>query len=547
MEALFRQFRIQYRIWFMQVIAFICLAVLMFIMMTQEKDSFREQKKNELNNIIHTVVEMLDGLDQEVQSGRMAMEQAQQQALNVIRNMRYGQDNQDYFWVMDTSGVYLMHPIVESIVGKNGSVFNDKKGNRIFDDLPGDLRNYGKTYAEFYWPRPGSDIPVEKMGMIIAYKNWNWAIGSGFYIDDIEAVFWKKVVTNLTFAAIIILVMLSIAWILARSITRPLEETVSALKDISEGNGDLTKRLPVAGEDEITRLTRYFNGFVEKVHGVIGQVNTASSSVSGSAERLSAITEEGHRSTELQAKETDQVATAVQQMSATVHEVAQNAGRAAEGATQADQEAKQGKAQVEKTITAINKLSDQVSGSAQVIQRLHSDSENIGSVLEVIRGVAEQTNLLALNAAIEAARAGEQGRGFAVVADEVRTLAQRTQESTDEIQAMIEKLQSAAQEAVRSMDASMKSTQETIEIAQQAGVSLDSILQAVESIRGMNDMIASAAEEQSLVAEEINRNVVNIVDLSQTSAQSIQQVNQSSDELAGQADSLHNLVGQFRI
>ncbi len=547
MEALFRQFRIQYRIWFMQILAFAAMAILILIMMMQEKESFKEQKKSELHNIISTVVATLDGLDQEVKRGAITLEQAQEHALNVIKHMRYGQDNKDYFWIMDTSGVYLMHPIVSSIVGKNGAVFNDKLGNRIFDDLPGDLRNYGKTYAEFYWPKPGGDVPVAKMGMIIAYKNWNWAIGSGFYIDEIDDIFWKNVVTNLSIASVIILVMLAIAWALAQSITRPLEETVAALKDINEGDGDLTKRLSVAGNDEITRLTRYFNGFVEKVHGVMSQVNGASSSVSGSAERLSVITTEGHNNTEQQAKETDQVATAVQQMSSTVHEVAQNAGQAAEGANQADQEARRGKEQVANTIAAINQLSEQVSGSAQVIQRLHADSENIGSVLDVIRGIAEQTNLLALNAAIEAARAGEQGRGFAVVADEVRTLAQRTQESTDEIQAMIEKLQNAAQDAVRSMDISMKSTAETITIAEQAGVSLDSILQAVESIKGMNDMIASAAEEQSLVAEEISQNVGNIVDLSQTTAQSIQQVNQSSDELAGQADNLHNMVGQFRI
>ena len=547
MESLFRQFRIQYRIWFMQILPFLAMAVLLLFMMLQERDSFREQKKGELYNILHTVLEVLEGLDNEVQNGSLTLEQAQSQALNIIKNMRYGADDKDYFWVMDMKGIYLMHPVVSSLTGKDGSVLKDKQGNLIFDDLPGDLKRDGLTYAEFFWPKAGGDVPVEKMGMILAYKNWNWSVGSGFYIDDIETIFWKKVATNLSITGVIVLIMFLIAWMLVKSITRPLGETLSALKDINEGDGDLTKRLAVAGNDEITLLTRYFNGFVEKVHGVIGQVNVASSSVSGSAEGLSGITTEVHRNTEQQAKEIDQVATAVHEMSTTVHEVAQSAGQAAEGANRADHEARCGKEQVEKTITAINQLSEQVSGSAQVIQRLHADSENIGSVLEVIRGVAEQTNLLALNAAIEAARAGEQGRGFAVVADEVRTLAQRTQESTDEIEGMIEKLQSAAQDAVLSMDASMKSTEETIAIAEQAGVSLDSILQAVEFIKDMNDMIASAAEEQSLVAEEINKNVVNIVDLSQTSTDSVQQINQSSDELASQADKLHGMVGQFRI
>lgn len=423
----------------------------------------------------------------------------------------------------------------------------DVNGKLFFANMTQQVKTNGEGLERYYWSRPGSEEPVPKLSYLKAYPQWDWAIGTGVYVDDIENQFWKQAISVIIISAILMAGLFVISIMLARSITRPLVATVNTLKDISEGDGDLTVRLRVRGNDEITGLTRYFNGFVEKVHCVMEQVNTSSSAVSASAEELSRIMDEGSQTVERQARETDQVATAINEMSATVHEVAQNAGEAAGAANQADQKAIQGKTQVEGAIEAINTLAGQVQGSASVIQKLRSDSENIGSVLDVIRGVAEQTNLLALNAAIEAARAGEQGRGFAVVADEVRTLAQRTQESTDEIQAMIEQLQSAAQEAVKSMDISLESTQKTVTTTTEAGASLDSIMTAVESIRDMNDMIASAAEEQSLVAEEINRNIVNIVDLSQVSAESTQHVNQASDELASQADNLHNLVRQFRI
>ncbi|MDX1399176.1 MAG: methyl-accepting chemotaxis protein, partial [Oceanospirillum sp.] len=357
----------------------------------------------------------------------------------------------------------------------------------------------------------------------------------------------KQAYSMISVSALVIAAIALIALFIARSITRPLKSTVAAMQDISQGEGDLTARLKVEGNDEITQLTHYFNGFVERIHQVIIQASRSSEAVSAAAEELSSITNESSATIAQQAKETDQVATAIHEMSTTVHEVAQNAGQAAGAANKADQEAIQGKQQVETAIRAIHDLTGQVKSSADVIHTLRSDSENIGSVLDVIRNVAEQTNLLALNAAIEAARVGEHGRGFAVVADEVRTLAQRTQESTDEIQGMIEQLQSAALKAVSVMDESLKFTEATEATAAEAGESLDRILTAVESIRDQNDMIASAAEEQSLVAEEINRNVVNIVDLSQTTSESTAQVNHASDELAQQADNLHNLVRQFRI
>ena len=544
MESLLRRFHIRHRIWFMLTLTFISMALLLFITLKQERASYDELKITELRHLTQSVASVLDAYDHRVKAGDITLEQAQREAMDLVNQMRFGES--DYFWLMDYEGITLMHPD-PSEIGKGVSNTVDINGKYFLRTVPRDLIEKGESISEYHWQRANSSKPSPKISHILAYKPWKWAIVTGVYVDDIEEAFWQQAYSIILFSLLIVFLIGLIAFAIARSITQPLKLTVTAMADISQGDGDLTARLKVQGNDEIAQLTQYFNGFVERIHNVIIQASRASEAVSAAAEELSSITNESSATISQQTKETDQVATAIHEMSTTVHEVAQNAGRAASAASNADQEAIQGKQQVDITIKAIHDLTGQVKSSAEVIQTLRSDSENIGSVLDVIRNVAEQTNLLALNAAIEAARAGEHGRGFAVVADEVRTLAQRTQESTDEIQVIIEQLQNAALKAVSVMDESLKFTEATEATAAEAGESLDRIFAAVESIRDQNDMIASAAEEQSLVAEEINRNVVNIVNLSQTTSESTEQINHASEELAQQADGLHGLVRQFRI
>ena len=341
------------------------------------------------------------------------------------------------------------------------------------------------------------------------------------------------------------LVLLGLAHYMGRFVGKRAEQIVGALKAMSEG--DLGHRVKIAGKDEFAWMAWEYSCARKEFAKMVSEILGNSSQLAAAAEELSAITEQAKQGVVKQNLETEQVATAMNEMSATVQEVARNAANAAQAAQDADQEAKQGHHVVTGTMQTIDTLAAEVQKASGVIGKLKEDSLNIGAVLDVIRDIAEQTNLLALNAAIEAARAGEQGRGFAVVADEVRTLASRTQQSTQEIQQMIERLQSGANEAVSAMEQGRTKAEASVEQAARAGASLESITQVVDSIMGMNTQIASAAEQQSTTAEEINRNVVNISEISAETSQGAEQTANASDELARLAVQLQDLVGRFKL
>ena len=311
--------------------------------------------------------------------------------------------------------------------------------------------------------------------------------------------------------------------------------------------GDLNAQVKLKTRDEMSIIGDRFNLMAQNFRELVGQVKNATDQVAESASQMSVVTLQTSEGVSQQQNETEQVATAINEMNATVHEVASNAASAAEAASNANQEAISGQHIVDQAIKSINQLAGEIESVAGVIHGLENDSENIGTVLDVIKNIAEQTNLLALNAAIEAARAGEQGRGFAVVADEVRTLASRTQQSTTEIEDMIDKLQDAAKNAVNKMEQGQTRTKETVEQATNAGQSLAAITQAVSVINDMNTQIASASEEQSSVAEEINQNIIRISKISEDAAEGTQKTQSHSEELSRLSGSLQTLLMKFKV
>ena len=342
-----------------------------------------------------------------------------------------------------------------------------------------------------------------------------------------------------------VIVSLGLGTFLARSITTPIRRLTSVITDI-EKNSDLTRRINYRGKNEIGDIGIAFNSMLEKFHNIIQQLARSADQLSHSSEESAKVSETTNNSSQNLREETDMVAAATNEMAVTVKGINDSTEDAVKKASDAQHACQQGQKIVTQTMRSIESLTSQISNSSAAVQELVKETESIGSVLDVIRGIAEQTNLLALNAAIEAARAGEQGRGFAVVADEVRSLASKTGDSTEEIQKMIEKLQTGASNAANQMQLSASSTDQTLDYASKTTESIDGILLSVDSISSTNQHIAHATEEQSTAAESIDQSIVRISQLTNDVSAAAEHTLAASEQLSKMVDEIHSLVVQFK-
>ena len=540
-----RSMSISRRLWLILIVAVLMLLTLGLLMLKQIHGDLYQAKRQQTQHVVQTASGVLAYYQNLEKTGALTRDAAQKQALSVVRGLRY--DHDDYFWINDLTPVMIMHPANPKLDGQNLSAIRDPDGFAVFNEFVILAKAKGAGIVNYRWPKPGADAPVAKTSYIQLFEPWGWIIGSGVYVDDVQAEFTGQVWKASVIGLIIAVVMALLVALIARSIVRPLQAAVNAMGNIASGESDLTRSLDTHGHDEVTQLSHHFNSFTAKLRQVVSQLQVCANALGQSSTELGNNATQAHDRSQQQSQQMELVATAINEVTYGVQDVAKNAEHAASEMRDAQAQAQQGQVNIDGSLQQIDQLSGTISQAVEVMRTLSAESTQIGSVLEVIRSIADQTNLLALNAAIEAARAGEQGRGFAVVADEVRLLAQRTQKSTAEIQGMIERLQGHSEAAVKVISDSHSASQLTIEQAGQAGASLTAIGQALRNLNGLNASIASATLQQAHVVEDINQNVTQAAGLSHSTALAAQQSSVASSHLRTLSEQLNDLLRQFKV
>lgn len=524
---------------------------------------YTENKSLKLNitefrdNLINERITQLREIT-EVAAGIVAYQQSlgeQGDFKAALRDIRFGEAG--YFYIYDKQGINIFHAVKPELEGKNLLGLTDSQGTKLIVGLLNAAQT-GDGNFSFYFQKPGSDQQIEKLGYAMMLPGNELMLGTGAYLDDIEAMvsahatqanqaMHRKLVS---FSIIILGLILLTALIITLSVNKmiaPIKRMAENLDNIAQGEGDLTKRLVISGTDEIAQLGESFNLFVDKLQHMIQDISTTTIAVNHAGQTICSQTQNMATQLLTHNNETEQVVAAITEMASTANEVATNTNQVADATRAVSDNVIHAQECVDNSLSDISALMEEINIAATNINSLNDQSQKINNVLSVIGGIAEQTNLLALNAAIEAARAGEQGRGFAVVADEVRNLASRTQTSTLEINDMLTELHRLVELAVYSMAQSQERSSRSVESSRSISESLGSVTNGVRSINDMSIQIATATTEQSSVTEEINRNLYAIQDVVNSLTQSSNEAKDMSMNITNEGGKLEKLVNQFKV
>jgi methyl-accepting chemotaxis protein len=528
------------------VIVVIGMAAASGVALFNLKENLLEDRRIKTRHVVETALGSLQYFQSQQQQGALSEVDAKRMAIAAMKLVRY--DQKEYFWIQDQQGMMVMHPIKPELDGSMLLELTDPTGKKLFAEMRTVANAQGAGYVEYQWPKPGSATPVSKISYVANFAPWNWVVGSGIYIDDVNAVFYRQAMISGGTSLLVLALVVAVSILISRGIVRQLggEPAVAAAAVVRIADGDLTGRINHAQVPKGSML--YAMGEMQnKLAAIFAEINGMVGTLSAGADQLATSAHEVSLASGAQAQSTSATAASVEELTVSINEVSEMAKLTEANSAHTAMLAEQGSQVVKEAAEAITAISTTVAASAGKIQLLMQRSLEIGGIANVIKEIADQTNLLALNAAIEAARAGEQGRGFAVVADEVRKLAERTTGATNEIAKMIDSIQQDTEVAVKSMDATSPQVAKGFDLTTRVSDLLNQISQqAIDSLDRVRE-VAAATKEQSATATDIAIHIERIASAAEETNNTTQGNSTAAAELDGLAERLRTTVSYFRV
>ncbi|MFO1346917.1 MAG: methyl-accepting chemotaxis protein [Rhodocyclaceae bacterium] len=529
----------------LSVTTVVALALLFVVTLANDKQQMMTDRQEKIRNLVEVAHATIAHFEKLARDGRMPVDDAKKAAMNAVREMRY--DKTEYFWINDFSPTTLMHPVRPELEGKAMNEVKDPTGKVLFVEFVKVVKASGAGYVDYLWPKPGSNAPVPKISYVKGFEPWGWIVGTGIYIDDVDALFRQQATKFLIWGIGIGGFIAFALFVVGRNIVNTLGGDPQYAAEITKqiAAGDLTTDVRCAPGDT-TSLLAGMKAMQETLRAMIKEIVAGAERLASASDELLHASEEVAMRSRQQSESASAMAAAVEEMTVSIDQVSHNAGEAHGISQEAGTVSEQGTGIIQNAAVEMRKIADAVQSSSLIIEELGQQSDQITSIVNTIKEIADQTNLLALNAAIEAARAGEQGRGFAVVADEVRKLAERTSMSTTEIAGMVEKIQNGTRNAVASMQTGVTQADKGVALANEAGQSIVSIRDGALRVVDVVNDISSSIREQSAASSDIAKNIERIAQMSEESAQAVQHTTDAARHLQELSAALHASVSRFK-